>query len=507
MTAEQASSAPFSSSERRTAEPAAHSALGYAVLQQRRSTHAAWKLLAADHAPLVIGFLAAAYLEPNVRLMAEPELVERLEEYLERCRNHEPDAYPKPPIAYLANWATAGWLRRSFPTGTDIAHYEPTSAVELAAQFCRTLAPREFVGTASRLLVIHDLLRKISVGGAEDPQIRIDELLRQREAIDVQVDAIRDGQDTRMEDAALRDSFGLIVDNSRGLLSDLRAVEASMRDLDRDVRKRAAVWDGPRGEFLATVFGSADSIDNSDQGRTWQAFWQHLLNAHAQDELAALLDAVGRLPALHGRTDEVHRLLSLDLFHAADGTQRTVAGLSGQLRRFVDDQAWTESRRISVLLREFFAAALAVRDDDTRHLSTHIPGLRAEIRMPLERPLYTTKEAVALDEVTADVGDTSGLDLAEIAALQGVDLTRLHTAIDSTLAAHGGYTTLGEVLTDHPLQDGLAELVSYFDVATTRTTSSDLDRTESVVWTGTDDITRSTEVPMIVFRADREDST
>ena len=41
--------------------------------------------------------------------------------------------------------------------------------------------------------------------------------------------------------------------------------------------------------------------------------------------------------------------------------QRTVARLSEQLRRYLDDQAWLENRRIMQLIRGVEQSALAVR--------------------------------------------------------------------------------------------------------------------------------------------------
>ena len=43
------------------------------------------------------------------------------------------------------------------------------------------------------------------------------------------------------------------------------------------------------------------------------------------------------------------------------GPQRTVAQLSQQLRRFLDDQAWLENRRIMDILHGIEAKALSLR--------------------------------------------------------------------------------------------------------------------------------------------------
>lgn len=51
-----------------------------------------------------------------------------------------------------------------------------------------------------------------------------------------------------------------------------------------------------------------------------------------------------------------------DWLEAGEHTQRTGALLSAQLRRFLDDAAWWENRRIMEILRSVEQRALALRD-------------------------------------------------------------------------------------------------------------------------------------------------
>ena len=51
-----------------------------------------------------------------------------------------------------------------------------------------------------------------------------------------------------------------------------------------------------------------------------------------------------------------------DWLEAGEYAQKTVAQLSQQLRRFLDDKAWLENRRIMDILHGIEAKALALRD-------------------------------------------------------------------------------------------------------------------------------------------------
>lgn len=481
-------------------------ALRYEQLTRRRATHPAWRLLAADHAPMILSFLSHAFLEPNVRRMPRTRLLDELDDHLEMLRRAGAD-YPKSADAYVDDWAhprTGRWLRRTHPAGEDEPVYEPTADVETAAAFCRELGPRRFVGTASRLLTIRDLLRQIAVGSDADPQARVAALEAQRAEIDVQLDAIRAGRDTRLEDAAVRERYAQVRQTARDLLADLRAVEESFRGLDRDVRGKAAMWDGPRGEFLSEVFGTTHAIDATDQGRSWTAFWEHLLNHTAKAELDQLLEVVEQLPAVAEHTGEAEQVLRYDLFIAADGTQRTVASVSAQLRRFLDDDTWAESRRISRLLRSTLALAARTHHDwaagglDTERLpGTDMDATRAAVGLPAERPLHTVKTAATLATPVEDGQGPPVLDLADLLELTHVNLPELRSYVAATLRDRGGVATLGDVVDAHPLSQGLAELVGYLEVAGEHNADTLASR-EQIRWTAGDQI-RAADLPRILF--------
>src|SRR5260370_16877640 len=57
-------------------------AMDYRTLETLRRRHPAWRLLNADHAPLIVSFLHDTFIRPNVRTLSQAELAPRLEDYL-----------------------------------------------------------------------------------------------------------------------------------------------------------------------------------------------------------------------------------------------------------------------------------------------------------------------------------------------------------------------------------------------------------------------------------------
>ncbi|EPY8485485.1 DUF3375 domain-containing protein, partial [Pseudomonas aeruginosa] len=319
-------------------------ALDHLTLTTYRDRHPAWRLLASPHAPLVASFLHRVFVAPNVRLTSEADLAEMLEDELFALREQlGADAYPKAATDYLNDWCAPdkGWLRKFYKPGTDEAQFDLTPATEKAIAWLVSLTERPFVGTESRLLTLFALLEQISTGSEADPAKRLEELRRKRDEIDAEIGRVLSGDVPLMDDTAIKDRFLQFQQLARELLSDFRQVEHNFRQLDRSVREKIALWDGSKGALLDEVMGERDAIGDSDQGRSFRAFWDFLMSSRRQEELSARLDQILGLPAVvalnpEPRTRRVHH----DWLEAGEHTQRTVAQLSQQLRRFLDDRAF-----------------------------------------------------------------------------------------------------------------------------------------------------------------------
>src|SRR5260370_22233026 len=174
---------------------------------------------------------------------------------------------------------------------------------------------------------------------------------------------IRDGALYVLDATRIKERFSHIATTARGLLSDFREVEQNFRDLDRAIRERIATWDGGKGGLLDEIFGERDSIADSDQGKSFRAFWDFLMSPSRQNELTELLSRVFELaPVQELKPDRRLIRIHYDWVQAGGVTQRTRARPSEQARRHLDDKAWQDNPPILKLVREIEQPALSLRD-------------------------------------------------------------------------------------------------------------------------------------------------
>ena len=482
--------------------------MDYATLDALRQHHPAWRLLNSPHAPLIASFFHRVFIVPNVRVLPAADLSEALEDELYALRERlGTAAFPRGAADYLNDWAhpDKGWLRKFYRQGSDEAQFDLMPATEKAIAWLETLSARSFVGTESRLLTLFELLRQIDTGSESDPQKRLAELQARRDAVDAEIGRILAGDIALLDATALKDRFQQFMQLARELLGDFREVEHNFRWLDRKVRERIALWEGSKGELLGEIMGERDAIADSDQGRSFRAFWDFLMSSQRQEELSQRLAHVLELPAINAlQPDRRLRRIHYDWLEAGEHTQRTVAQLSQQLRRFLDDKAWLENRRIMDLLRGIEGKALSLRSEPPAGPVMEIADTAASLELPLERPLHSQATKTRIAELPADALLPD--DEADASALFNqivVDKPRLARNIRHALQSQG-QITLREIATDYPLQHGLAELVAYLQLSDGQfQTLIDEAVEENLSWCGIDRdgqaVTRRARLPRVIY--------
>jgi len=475
--------------------------MDYGTLETLRRRHPAWRLLVADHAPLIVSFLHDTFIRPNVRTLSQPDLAMRLEDYLYSLRaDLGEEMFPREASHYLDIWASDehAWLRKYYPPNSDEVHFDITPAAERAIDWLVELGQRRFVGTESRLMAIFDLLHQLIQGTEMDPWARISELERRKQEIDAEIQQIRSGALYVLDATRIKERFQNIAAMARGLLSDFREVEQNFRDLDRIIRERIASWDGGKAVLLDEIFGERDTIADSDQGKSFRAFWDFLMSPSRQNELTEMLAKVFELaPVQELRPDRRLLRIHYDWVQAGEVTQRTVARLSEQLRRYLDDKAWQDNRRIMKLVRDIEQHALAIRDATPGGVVIELDEPAPDVALVMDRPLFTPPLKPHIDEVAANAVEEVPSDALFNNVY--VDKERLAGRIRRALQTRS-QVSLVELVQAHPLEQGLAELIAYMSLAAADGASIiDDNRNQTLNWTDDEGRIRQGTMPVVVF--------
>lgn len=476
--------------------------LDFFTLRTYRENNPTWKLLCATNSPLIISFLNATFIEPNERIIDEPTLSEKLEDMLYYLREQLGEkAFPKSAKEYLTEWADPenGWLRKFYKTGSDEAQFDLMPATEKAITWLTQLTKRQFVGTESRLLTLFNLLKDIRQGSEIDPEMRIAELEKQRAKIDQEIQQIQQGAMSFFDDTALKERFLQFNQGAKELLSDFREVEQNFRQLDRKVRKKIALWEGSKGELLAEIMGERNAISDSDQGKSFRAFLDFLLSPQRQQEFTELMDYILQLPAIHSLNPNIdQQYIHYDWLEAAEHTQRTVAQLSQQLRRFLDDRAWLENRQIMEIFRQIEGKVFKLDLAEIKGDVMEISETKVNLNLPIERPLYSSKSKQKIENILIEDGKDE-MNLQDLLLKSQVDKTKLIQNIRKSLQTKT-QISLQEIIQNAPLEYGLSELLTYLQLDNQSYFKLVIDEEskEEISWK-VENVIRSAMLPKIIF--------
>jgi hypothetical protein len=432
-----------------------------------RQHHPILRLLAAQNLPLIAGFLYQAFVEPNRREIRQAELEVLLDDYLDALRSQESEgAYPRLARQYLDEWTQPAlpFLRKYYPEQGDEPVYDLTPATERAIEFLQGLEQQEFVGTESRLLAVFNLLREIVQHSNEDADERIRRLQAERARLEEAIARARRGEVDTLDATQIRERFLRLNETVRRLQSDFRQVEENFRELDRRTRQRIATAEAAKGALLDEIFSEYDAIAESDEGRSFRAFWELLLNPAQQQDLLDLLDALTELPALAELERDpalVHLLPRL--IGAGERVAGTLSRLKEQLRKFLDDRLWLENRRIAELAREIEHKAVQLKETPPAAGFVELAALRPEIDKLMSRRLYTPPSETRLQDKVLEAGQAFG-ELDNLFNQLFVNLSALRATVSRLLRGREQITLAG-VLQAAPPREGLAEVIGYLHLA------------------------------------------
>jgi hypothetical protein len=461
-----------------------------------RKTSPAWRLLAAQQAPFVISFLYKAFIQQNSRQYPEGQLQAQLESY--RCAlnagaasgwagaaagaagaakaaataaataGKDAEPYPRSAKDYLNEWANDEhqWLRKFYPQGSDEPHFDLTPQASLAIEWLVEQRPQsllDFVGTESRLITVFDLLQQIIDGMETDPEQRIKTLEAQKAALDREIEQIRAGHLTVYDETQIRERFAQAITIAREIQNDFRTVEQNFRDLDRRMREKVSTWSAGKGELLEQIFESHDGISNSEQGRSFQAFWRFLMSQSSQERFQANLEQILGMDSVRPMNlPHDTRNIQYDWIEASAYVQNTVAQLNAQLRRYVDENYLEEERRMLRLVRSFEHKAFVARSKHPKKWQLTVDATSPDINLPLDRPLFSPAEKPVFVEFETST-QTDEISADTLYSQVFIDRQKLLEHIDLALQT-SQQVSLSDILEQHPLEQGLGELMAYVQI-------------------------------------------
>lgn len=442
-------------------------ALGFARFRKDSPVMA---LLRSENLPVVLA-VVAQYFPQGALARPAQEIYTLLDEDLRQLRG-EGFTLPKGPQDYTGDWIRSGWLVRrpgTTRTGETLEPSEDVLAVLDALQ--RWDNPHRSV-SASRIESLSQALQTLALESDPDVGKRLGELERERDVIERRIEATHRGEFEVLSPRQIGERMADILDLAATIPADFARVRHELGDLNRQLRRQLLDPEESRGDVLEEIFRGVDLIGTSDAGRSFNSFFEVLLDR----ERSTLLDRWISEVLSREETKEVPEQLRVGLYRvfrdmeeASYDVSQEMTGLARSLRHYVTTEEFAENRRMVQLLRATrHAAAQATQEGSVQalnQLETPLVRIGMQLRsvaaMRLRNP---GEERVA--EVPEQIPDVE-LDaetLMEQIRASEIDFEELEEAVAAALAKQP-VAAIPEVLKLTPATQGLASVVGLLYLA------------------------------------------
>lgn len=463
-----------------------------------------WKLLAADHGPLILALLQSLFGD-DAKTVPVSVAVERLTRDLDDLRA-QGQVLVQPAQGYLADWLNQGWLTRRLPSGSQEEVFELSVDSLAALRWVDGLEKPRSAATESRLASVIEQVLRLAEETDANPQSRLASLAAERDRLDREIARIGRGRIRVLADERALERAREVIAQAQELASDFRNVRDAFDRLNRELRQSLMESEGSRGDVLEHLFAGIDLIGDSDPGRTFTAFWRLLTDGEQSLALTDALDAIverGFARRLEPRERRFLQSLTAVLMAEGGEVHEVLQQFARSLKHFVQSREFQEQRRLHSLLRQAQQAALEARDvvrpngriDFSLFLTSS--RIRSASQWGLHDPALRAPDATMTDAAGSDLS----LEAVEALVRQSeIDFRTLREHIRQLLGERS-QVSVAELLERFPAEQGFGSVVGYVALGARHGELTGLQ--EPVHWIGNDGIARRARVPAIYFTRER----
>lgn len=248
-------------------------------------------LLKLRNREIIIVFLINIFSNQQGAISSE-NIHAKLADYLEfkQIENDEDseidvfDTYETKAKKYIQNWTNRGFLTNYQDERGEI-FYELSSHSSKTIDWLSSLKKEEYVGAESKFKNIFNQLKELVEFTNEDIEKRVQILEDRKLEIEQQIQRIKIGEDIKVfEDYEIVPRFNQLTQSAKELLSDFKEVEDNFKEITKEIYQKHADGSLSKSDILEFTFVALDELKESQQGKSFYAFWSFLLNPSLQLE-------------------------------------------------------------------------------------------------------------------------------------------------------------------------------------------------------------------------------
>mgnify|MGYP004559334265 FL=1 len=397
----------------------------------------------------------------------------------------------------IKDWTEKGFFTNYQNEDGEII-YEISSHTSKVIDWMMSLKKEEYIGTESKFKTLFSQLKELVEFSNEDREKRLEILKQKKEDIERQIERLEMGEEIEVyEDYQIEPRYNNLNKLAKELLSDFKEVDDNFKEIIKQIYKRQTDNEGKKN-ILSYFFDAYAELKDSQQGKSFYAFWEFLLSSELQKEWDELTDLLYKTLAERNiaSKDKFLKDIKKHLFDAGEKVSKTNDRMSEKLSQIIinNNSNIQATKQVINDIKKLLLNTTQNKERNNASLSYEV----VELKLPLERQLnLTPKQEVEYKNVPteATLGITELERLDKLYNHHQIDRKILRKRIDMILRGNA-QTTLAEVIEqNNGIEKGLSELFGYIAILKEYKTVVSDDRKQEIVFSKDKTIT----IPEIII--------
>ena len=397
------------------------------------------------------------------------------------------DTYETKAKKYILNWTNKGFLTNYADERGEIV-YELSTHSSKTIDWLASLKKEEFVGTESKFNTILNQLEELVEFTNEDTEKRIELLEKKKLEIEQQIQRIKIGEDIKVfEEFEIVPRFNQLNQSAKELLSDFKEVEDNFKEITKGIYQKHADGSLTKSDILEFTFDALEELKESQQGKSFYAFWSFILNPELQHKWDRLTKELYRTlqeksipvndPFLKGMKKHLHSS-GQKVYKANDK-------MADKLSRIIRESETSKSEATKNVIQEIKKQLITIsktrrKPDISFELETEM-----DVNIPFERKItleqkeeiiYVQKPQIADEEIY------SSNHFNKLFSQLNIDRELLRRRIKDVLKERSQTTLLDVVEFHGGIEKGLPELLAYMSIVKEFKHAINPDKTQGIVF-------------------------
>lgn len=397
------------------------------------------------------------------------------------------DSYETKAKKYISSWTNKGFLT-NYPDEQGEVFYELSSHSSKTIDWLASLKKEEFVGTESKFNNILNQLKELVENTNGDSEKRIQLLEEKKLEIEQQIQRIKTGEDVKVfEEFEIVPRFNQINQSAKELLSDFKEVEDNFKEITKGIYQKHADGSLSKSDILEFTFDALDALKESQQGKSFYAFWSFILNPDLQNKWDSLTKELYKTleeksipvsdPFLKGMKKHLHS--------AGQKVYKANDKMAEKLSRIIRENESSKSEATKTIIQEIKKQLVEISKTKKKPEISFELETEIVINIPFERKLTTeqSEDIIYKDKPKiADEDITSSNHLVKLFSQSNIDKELLRKRIKDILKEKSQATLLDVVDYYGGLSKGLPELFGYIGIVKEFKHVISQDKTQSIVF-------------------------